>query len=292
MRRRADGSFERIDWDTAITEIAGKLSAIREKHGGQTLALAGIGGQANHMDGAFGLSWLGALGSKRWYNAFAQEKHQHFLMDQWMFDSAPSSWFHMDQANARFLLVMGTNPRISNRGHAANDTFRELAEREDCRVVVVDPRETETTRQADGHLKVKPGADAFLLLGIAATIASSEGLTDAGFVAEKTRDFEKLREALAQVDVDEMARRCDVPREQIEAVTGPIEDPEEEAPSQPRAPGQLASHYAPRLPLRLDASGAGLDMDFNGDQTVDFLDLGVMKQYFFGPPGPSGVALE
>lgn len=48
-----------------------------------------------------------------------------------------------------------------------------------------------------------------------------------------------------------------VTREQIEAVTGALEGPEEETPAQPRAPGQLASHYAPRLPLRLEAGSAG-----------------------------------
>ena len=75
-------------------------------------------------------------------------------------------------------------------------------------VVVVDPRETETTRQADRHLRVRPGGDAYLLLALAATIASGEGSVDAAFLREHTRDFEALRHALAQVDIEVMARRC------------------------------------------------------------------------------------
>jgi anaerobic selenocysteine-containing dehydrogenase len=51
LRRRPDGGFERIDWDTAIAEIAAKLSAIRAAHSPRAVALAGVGGQANHMDG-------------------------------------------------------------------------------------------------------------------------------------------------------------------------------------------------------------------------------------------------
>ncbi len=218
LRRRPDGSFERIDWDTAIAEIAAKLGAIRDTHGGHTIGLAGIGGQANHMDGAFGLSWLNAIGSKRWYNAFAQEKHQHFLMDQWMFDSSPANWFHMDQANARFMLVMGTNPRISNRGHNANDTFKRLSEDEEVTLVVLDPRETETTAHADRHVRLNPGTDAWFLLGMAATIAGSEGLADAKFLAERVRGLDALRERLARVDVAEMARRCGVEQDEIVAV--------------------------------------------------------------------------
>jgi anaerobic selenocysteine-containing dehydrogenase len=218
LRRREDGSFERISWDTAISEIAAKLSAIREEHGGASIALAGIGGQANHMDGAFGISWLNAVGSKRWYNAFAQEKHQHFLMDQWMFDAAPSNWFHMDQANARFMLVMGTNPRISNRGHAANDVFKQMSEAEDVTLIVLDPRETETTAHANRHVRLKPGTDSWFLLGMAATIAGTEGMADGKFLAEKVNGLSELQSHLEQIDVDEMARRCGISGDEIRQV--------------------------------------------------------------------------
>ena len=179
--------------------------ALREQHSPRSIGFVGIGGQANHMDAPFGLTWLQGVGSKRWFNAFAQEKTQHFLVSHWMFDAAPSVFFHPDLDNTRYAIVMGTNPRISNRGHNPNDTFRSLVEREDCRLVVVDPRETETTRGADRHLRVRPGADAYLLLALAATIANSEGLVDASFLAEKTHDFEELRMALAQVESPEFA---------------------------------------------------------------------------------------
>lgn len=215
LRRRPDGSFERIDWDTAVTEIAGRLGAIRAEHSPRAIALAGVGGQANHMDGNYALTFLDALGSPWWFNAFAQEKTQHFLVDHWMFDATPQSWFHPDVAHTRLLLAMGTNPRVSNRGHNANDTFKALARSPEQRLWVVDPRETETTRQADRHLRTRPGSDVYLLLGIAATLAGSEGLVDAEFVERRTRDFEALRAALAEVDVAEMARRCGLPLETL-----------------------------------------------------------------------------
>ncbi len=214
MRRRDDGSFERISWETAISEIAEKLLAARE-HSHQAVALTGVGGQANHMDGPFALSFMGAVGSKRWFNAFAQEKTQHFLIDHWLFDSPPQVWFHPDLDHCTYLLTMGTNPRISNRGHNANETFKRIVDDENVELVVVDPRETETTRGADTHLRVKPGTDAYLLLGMAATLVENEGLVDAAFLQAKTVDFESLRKALSKVDIDEMARRCGLTREEI-----------------------------------------------------------------------------
>ncbi len=209
LRRRPDGSFERIPWDIAIAEIAAKLSAIRERHSPRAIGLVGVGGQANHMDAPYALGFLRGLGSRRWFNAFAQEKTQHNLMDQWMFDASPAAFMHADQKHARFMLVLGTNPRISNRGHNATESFREFVEDKSRKLVVVDPRETETTRAASRHLRVRPGTDSYLLLGMAATIVA-RGLTDETFVRDKTLGFDTVRDALAVVDVNEMAARCGI----------------------------------------------------------------------------------
>lgn len=214
LRRRADGTFEEIDWDTAIAEIAAKLDAIRTRHTPRAIALVGIGGQGNHMDAPYGLGFLRGIGSRRWFNAFAQEKTQHNLLDQWMFDASPSLFLHADTHHAKFLLVLGTNPKISNRGHNATDTFKALADDPTRTVVVADPRETETTRTATRHLRVRPGSDAWLLLALAAVIVR-EALVDEAFVAEHAIGLDLVRAELAAVDVAVMAERCGLPVEAV-----------------------------------------------------------------------------
>jgi hypothetical protein len=124
-------------------------------------------------------------------------------MDQWMFDASPATFFHADMENARLLLVLGTNPRISNRGHNPTESFKRFVEDPTRRMVVVDPRETETTRGAHRHLRVRPGTDA---------IAPRHGRGDR---RNELVDYEFVRGArlrdpapgLATVDADEMARR-------------------------------------------------------------------------------------
>ena len=207
LRRRPDGAFEEIDWTTAIAEIASRLNDIRRRHSPRSIALVGIGGQGNHMDAPYAMAFLRGTGSRRWFNAFAQEKTQHSLLDQWMFDASPATFLHADTARARFLLVLGTNPKISNRGHNATDTFKMLAEDPGRTVVVVDPRETETARTATRHLRVRPGTDVYLLLALAAVIVREE-LADEAFVAGHTLGLEPLRAELAAVDVARMAARC------------------------------------------------------------------------------------
>lgn len=229
LKRQADGSFARISWDTAIAEIAARLNELRARHSPRSIGLVGIGGQGNHMDAPYGLTWLSALGSKRWFNAFAQEKTQHFLVSRWMFDAPPAVFFHPDIEHTRYLLLLGTNPKVSNRGHNATDTFKKLAANPEQKVVVLDPRETETTRSADRHVRVKPGSDVYFLLGMAAAIVSSEGLVDARFVAEHTVDFETVRKALAEVDIDEMARRAGVTTAELVDVARGFADAESAA---------------------------------------------------------------
>jgi len=207
MRRRPDGTFEEIDWDTAIREIAQKLDDVRRRHSPRAIALVGVGGQANHMDAPYALGFMRGIGTKRWFNAFAQEKTQHNLIDQWMFDASPTLFLHADTEHARFLLVLGTNPKISNRGHNATDTFKMLADDPSRTVVVADPRETETTRTATRHLRVRPGTDAYLLLALAAIIVR-ENLVDEAFMAAQVDGLETLRAELAAVDPAVMAARC------------------------------------------------------------------------------------
>ena len=106
-------------------------------------------GKANHMDAPYGLGWLRALGSKRWFNAFAQEKTQHNLIDQWMFDASPATFFHAGhEARAvparprhqpTHLAIAATTPPRASRASSRTRANR---------MVVVDPRETETTRGA------------------------------------------------------------------------------------------------------------------------------------------------
>ena len=62
MRRKADGSYEPVDWDTAISEIAAKLGAVRDEHGGDKILYYGGGGQGNHLGGAYATSLRKALG--------------------------------------------------------------------------------------------------------------------------------------------------------------------------------------------------------------------------------------
>ena len=74
LRRRADGTHEPISWERAFAEIAARLRAIHDEHGGDAIAFYGGGGQGNHL-GAAGFSALrDYLGVTKFFNALSQEK--------------------------------------------------------------------------------------------------------------------------------------------------------------------------------------------------------------------------
>ena len=209
LKRQANGSHRAIDWSEAIAEISTKLRRIQRAHGGEAIAMVGIGGQANHIEAPYALGLLCALGSTRWFSAYAQEKTQNHLVDEWLLQASPSLMLHADTDQARYLLVMGTNPRISNRGHAANWTFRALERDPARRVVVVDPRVTETSRGADLHLRVHPSSDVHLMLAMAATIVK-RGLTNDAYMDRYVAGAASIISVLRALDVAELCGRCGI----------------------------------------------------------------------------------
>ncbi len=214
LKRQPDGSHAPISWTQAIAEIGGKLARIRGAHGDHSLALIGVGGQGNHLDGPFALGWLMASGSPWWFNALAQEKTQHALVDGWMFGDRSDAYLHADAEHSQDLLVMGTNPLVSNRGRNPVALFKALAADPTRTLVVVDPRRSETARKADLHVVVRPGTDTYFLLGMAAVIVR-ERLVDDGFVAATATGQREVETLLETIDPADMAARAGVPQAQL-----------------------------------------------------------------------------
>src|SRR5687767_10592509 len=93
LRRRPDGSYEEIDWDTAIREVADKLAAVRDTYGGEAIVSYGGGGQGNHLGGVYGSATLTALGSRFKASAISQEKTGEMLVMGKMFGVPPRGDF-------------------------------------------------------------------------------------------------------------------------------------------------------------------------------------------------------
>ncbi|MCP4804179.1 MAG: molybdopterin-dependent oxidoreductase [Proteobacteria bacterium] len=196
LRRCADGTFERVTWDVAISTIARKLLELRGAHGGEALFYYGGGGQGNHLGGSlYGRTLLEHIGAIFSSNALAQEKTGEFWVDSRLFGKARCHTTG-DYPNAEVAVFVGKNPWQSHGFPRARVVLRQIARDPDRLLVVIDPKVSETAAMADVHLRVRPGTDAFLLSAMVAVLFD-EDLLDQEFVGQHTNGVEAL-EAMAQ----------------------------------------------------------------------------------------------
>lgn len=212
MRRRPDGSYEEIDWDTAISEIAEGFSRVRDEYGGDKIFYYGGGGQGNHLGGAYSGAFLKALGARYRSNALAQEKTGEFWVDAQLYGGHTRGEFE----HAEVSVFVGKNPWMSQSFPRARTVLQDIAKDPQRSMIVIDPVLTDTAKMADFHLRVRPGTDAWCISALAAVLVQ-ENLCDEAFLTDHVTGVEPVRDALRAVDVDDFAQRCGVDAELLRA---------------------------------------------------------------------------
>ena len=216
LRKKSDGSFEEISWDTAIQEIADKLVEIRDTHGGKSIAYAGGGGQGNHMGGVFASTLRTACDTPYLYASLAQEKTGNFWVNGHLFGRQNTNYCEA-VAEAEFVMIIGANPYQAHGFPKARPTINEVSRNPEKTLVVVDVRKTDTAKKADIFLQVKPGKDAFLLAALLGYIIQND-LEDAAFISSHTVGFEKIKPYFESIPIDEYAQISGVNLDLIEKV--------------------------------------------------------------------------
>ncbi len=213
MRRRPDGSYEAIGWDTAITEIAQKFRAIRDRHGGESILYYGGGNQGAHLGGTYGDSTQKALGVKYRSNALAQEKTGEF----WVAGKMLTTGAHGDFEHCEVAVFVGKNPWHSHGFARTRVVLRDIQKDPDRCLVVIDPRRSETAEMADYHLAIKPGTDAWCLAALAGIVVQ-ENLVAREWIAEHTTGYDSIAPELQKVPVARFAEICGVAEQQLREV--------------------------------------------------------------------------
>jgi len=219
LRRRADGTYEEIDWDTAIREVAERFAGVRDMYGGESIFYYGGGGQGNHLGGGYSGATLRALGGRYRANALSQEKTGEFWVNGKMFGGGVRGDFE----HCEVALFVGKNPWQSHGFPRARTTLKEIANDPARALVVIDPRRSETADLALSsgrgfHLQVKPGTDAFCLSAMVAVLVQ-EGLVHADWVRDHVADWDEVVGEFRTLDVPGHAARCGVDEALLRAAT-------------------------------------------------------------------------
>jgi anaerobic selenocysteine-containing dehydrogenase len=201
MRRTPDGSWERLSWDEAFDEVSDRLRTIQRTHGNDSVGLY-VGNPSVHNWGTllYGPPLSRALRTKNRFSATSVDQLPHHLAATLMFGHKlllPVP----DVDRSHFFLVLGANPVVSNGSMMTAPGFKrrleDLRER-GGRLVVVDPRRTETAELSDQHLFIRPGSDALLLMALL-QVVFSDGLEKIGTPSDFCDSIEIVRELVADV---------------------------------------------------------------------------------------------
>jgi anaerobic selenocysteine-containing dehydrogenase len=214
LRRRPNGGFEPVAWDAAIADIGERVRDIAARHGGKAFAFYGGGGQGNHAGGAYANAFLRAIGSRHVFNALSQEKTGDFWVNGHMFGSQTCHTAE-DVHHCDLLFVIGANPWVAHGFLNARDHLNQIRKDPARRLIVVDPRRSETAQMADLHLAVRPGADAFLLGALLATLVR-RATVDCDFINQHTVGFAEVHRALLAIPIAKWAATADVAVADIE----------------------------------------------------------------------------
>jgi len=213
--RRVGSEWLPIEWDEAFALVAEKLAAIQERHGQNAVAVY----QGNPSVHNYGLMthsnyFLGLLKTRNRYSATSVDQLPHHLSSYLMYGHGLLLPIP-DIDHTDFMLILGGNPLASNGSiMTVPDVEKRLKaiQARGGKVVVVDPRRSETAAMADQHVFVRPGGDAALLFGMLNTLFS-EGLTRDSHLPVDGLD--EVRSAVAAFSAEAMSPLCAVPAEQI-----------------------------------------------------------------------------
>jgi hypothetical protein len=142
------------------------------------------------------------------YSSLAQEKTGDFWVNGRLFGHQTCHATE-DVEHADYVLFIGTNPYQAHGIPNARDTLRDLQRDPARTMVVVDPRRSETAKQADIHLQIKPGTDAFLMLAMLSLIVR-EGLHDREFLSQHCQGFAELERELLAVPIADYVHRSEL----------------------------------------------------------------------------------
>ncbi len=212
--RKIDGEWHEIDWDEAIDVVARNLVQVQHDHGPDALAIY-LGNPNVHSLGALthGVNLVRLLRTKNTYSATSVDQLPHQLM-AWALYGHQFLLPVPDIDRTDLLVLVGSNPMASNGSLMTVPDFpgraRELRAR-GGRLVVLDPRRTETARIADEHHFVRPGTDAWVLLALVRELLASGSAEPAAYVD----GVEPVREAVAGFTPELAQEHSGMPAEAI-----------------------------------------------------------------------------
>jgi anaerobic selenocysteine-containing dehydrogenase len=216
LRRTADG-WQAISWAEAFEEIERRIGAVRARHGHDAVAIYAGNPTAHNLGAMLTIGdFIRAVRTRNLYSATSVDQLPHMVASHAMFGHQfliPVP----DVDRTQLFVCIGGNPVASGGSLMGAPGFEKritALQARGGRLIVVDPRRTETAAVADEHLPVRPGADVFLLLALLHEVFAS-GRQVGGHLQPAMTGGDALRDAVLAFDPAQLAERAGVPLERL-----------------------------------------------------------------------------
>ena len=214
-RTGGPGEFSRVSWEQAYSDIAARLGAVRSQHGSAAFATYSGNPAAFSTSAMIGMDAMAKALDVKWkYTVNGEDGVSVVAACEALYGKAaltkPDFW------NTSFALIVGANP-VGSHGSiicepVTAQALRSVVDR-GGRVVVVDPRRTETAHHFE-HMPILAGGDTYFLSAMLRELID-QGFADTDFIERHTRDFAQLREALVPCTPEWASPYCGIPAQTI-----------------------------------------------------------------------------
>lgn len=218
LRRTASGDFEEISWQDALRITGDRLAEVRRQYGADAVGVY-YGNPIIHNHGALVMrkALLAALATRNVFSAGSQDTSPRFATSYYLYGSSLVTPVP-DIDRCGYFLCLGANPLVSN-GSAmtapnVRARLRAIQER-GGRVVVIDPRFSETAKMADEHVAIRPGGDAAFLLAMVRVLVD-HGRVDESRLSSTAEGWPQVLSRLRQIDLEAASASCGVALPTIE----------------------------------------------------------------------------
>lgn len=216
LRRHSSGTFERVSWDQALDDIGKRLRANITEYGNESVGvLAGNPVAWNYGGFLYSFGMAAALKTKHFFASASVDVNNYYVVGQLLYGHNQVNPVP-DLARTDFFLCLGANPVVSHGSMMNEGRVRErmlaITDR-GGRVVIVDPRRTETAELFE-HLAIRPNGDVWLLAAMVKVILD-RGLEDTAALEQMTRGHDVLPQLVHDIHLERAARETGIPSERI-----------------------------------------------------------------------------
>jgi len=167
--KKVGNGWKQISWKQAISEIGAKTKALKKKYGSRCLGMyAGNPTFFNFKSILVAHEFIHALGSPNLFSSHSIDVNNKLYIRMKMYGSSVVTRVP-DLKRTHFLMCLGTNPMVSQMSvfNIANAVGKlQDIEKRGGKVVIIDPRRTETADKVGDHVFIRPGTDIYLLLAM------------------------------------------------------------------------------------------------------------------------------